>query len=135
MQKDFKILCAIALTLFGVSSCSTVKIKDYEMFGDLGKFGAIKVHTLFTEIPPVKILKPEWDDLRIGMVCTDANSIADIQATVDKLCARNPNACDYEKMANFKASMRKVIRAQQLAGAFVDSYTVAVFAPYEWEIQ
>lgn len=115
MAKVFSVLAFLLLT-----SCAPVKVKDYEMYGDMGRFGATKVHTLFTDIPPVRIYQPEWDDLRIGMVCTKAENIADIQATVDKLCAKNPNHCTYEKrqaIANFKRQMRLALRAMKRAGA------------------
>lgn len=113
MRKDCKKLFAIILASLTASGCSTIKIKDYEMYGDMGRFGAAKVHTLFTEIPPERIYQPAWDDLRIGMICSPANNIADIQATVDKLCVENPGKCDYEKMQNFRASLKSLQEMQE----------------------
>ena len=113
-----------------LSSCAPVKIKDYEMYGDMGRFGATKVHTLFTNIPPERIYQPEWDNLRLGMVCTPAANIADIQATVDKLCAKNTTNCDYEKqkaIANFKKNMRLTLIAMRRAGADISNEVMEAF--------
>lgn len=108
------------------ASCAPIKIKDHEFYGDMGKFGAVKVHSLFTEIPPVRIYQPEWDQMRIGMVCTSADTIADIQATVDKLCTRS-NQCDYEEMQKARSSMRNLLTVQRRFGVKVKPHVMRVF--------
>lgn len=86
----------ISLSLI-FSSCSPIEIKDYVFCGDLGRFGATCVHSLKTEIPAKRIMKTDWDAMRIGYVCTEANTIADIQASIDKLCNKNKSMCYYAK--------------------------------------
>jgi len=124
------------LLLFILTACAPIQIKDYTMYGDEGKFGAVEEHTLLTNIPPKQIDKGPWDDMRIGMVCTAANNIADIQATVDKLCNRHPNECDYQTQArikNAKTSMYMMLAAMKRKGLRIDDNLMRVFWTAEGE--
>lgn len=104
------------------------------MYGDLGKFGAMKAHTLFTEIKPVRVPQPEWDALRIGMTCTDTANIADMQAVIDKMCAKTKK-CDYEQMQAFKLSVRNIMVAQQRIGKrFTKTQLATYFSKRELEL-
>lgn len=110
-----KILFILLLT-----SCSTVPVKDHIIYGDEGKFGATAVHTLFTDTPPVFYTKADWDILRLGMVCTQASDLAEIQKTVDILCTQNPGQCNYEVQGKLKAAMSRLLSHQKRAGIKVD---------------
>ncbi len=96
MKNAYKTWLRIAPLLLMVS-CSPIQINDHVFYGDKGIHGATAVHSLKTEIPPVRIAKPEWDKLRIGMICTDADTVADLQASIDKLCSQNKSMCYYAK--------------------------------------
>lgn len=113
MRKSYKMLSKIALASLTLSGCGSIKIKDFLVYGDKGKFGATGVHTLCdTErCPPVLLKKAQWDELRIGMVCTDANNFADMQANIDRFCAKNPNVCEYEEVVKAKAALSRIVRA------------------------
>lgn len=109
LKKDFKKLLSIALVLFAVSGCGSPEpVRDRVFYGDQGRFGATAVHTLKTNIPPKRIYKQEWDDLRIGMICGSADDINDLIVLVDKLCANNENYCNYEALEGAKKAMRQL---------------------------
>lgn len=109
LKKDYKKLLSIALVLFAVSGCgSPEKVRDRIFYGDKGKFGATAVHTLRTDIPPKRIYKAEWDDLRIGMICGTADDINDLIVLIDKLCNKDSNNCDYEAVEGAKKAMRQL---------------------------
>lgn len=76
-----------------LSSCAQVPIKDQEWFGDEGSLGAHAFHTLTNDERQVS--KDEWDNLRFGMVCSKAESLADTKAVIEKLCSE-ANNCTYE---------------------------------------
>lgn len=116
MRNAFKTLLRTALVLSTLSSCGAVEIKDHAVYGDMGKFGAEKVHTLFTDIPSEHIEKSSWDDLRIGMACLSVADFAEIQKSVDTLCARHQSECNYDQMKQFKEQMTKILDAQQYYG-------------------
>lgn len=119
MNDALKRLFVIVLAL-SVLSCSRQKIvvKDYEFFGDKGRFGATKVWSLSTERPGVKIPKSQWDEIRIGMVCTKAENITDIQTNIDKLCAANTTTCWYvkEEFQKIQAALAKIQEAAKIEG-------------------
>ena len=99
MKNASKKLFVIALALLALESCKSQQIivGNYKFYGDKGKFGATEVESLHPEKPGVKIPKADWDLKRIGMVCTDAANITDMQANIDKLCVKNKTACWYAK--------------------------------------
>lgn len=88
--------CAILLASLYIgmatSGCA-VQIKDQAWYGDHGD-GAFEFHTLtdFKRDVP----KDEWNQLRFGMVCSDAQSLADNKANIQKLCKMNPGTCNYD---------------------------------------
>lgn len=133
MQSAFKTSLKIVLASLTLSlvSCSTVKIRDYVMYGDKGIHGATGVHTLcpLEKCPPELLNKTEWDAKRIGMICMNFDVIAEIQANIDKLCARNPKTCEYEKVARARRNARHILRTQQWAGVRVSRDVLKVFEP------
>lgn len=99
------------------------------MWGDKGKFGATEVHTLFN-IPPKLIDKTTWDNMRIGMVCMLANTIADIQSTVDRLCNKHPGSCSYEtqqRITAFKINFHRMLASLQKDGVPIQPDLMKVF--------
>lgn len=96
IRKGLKSFLVISLILSGCAG-DPVKVENIDFYGDKGKYGATKVESLHPEKPGVKILKSEWDALRIGMVCTEAKNVTNIQLIIDTLCAKNPMACSYAK--------------------------------------
>jgi hypothetical protein len=131
MLKNFKTLSKTILLSLVLSACSQIQVKDYTLYGDEGNFGAVAAHTLLTNIPPKLIAKPDWDKLRVGMACIDAASFADIQATVDKLCAKHPGECNYQQIANFKTAVRKMLIAQEWSGVYVSEDVMSAFSVSE----
>lgn len=108
MKIASKLLCAVAVLSFSCSSLKEkIKIQNYEFYGDKGVLGATMVESLKPEKPGVRIPKAEWDQRRLGMVCTSAANIADIQANIDRLCALNKFACAYvaEEVVELKKSL------------------------------
>lgn len=98
MRNVLRMLCAITLLSLTASCSSTpVDIPNIYFYGDKGKYGATRVESLNPEKPGVRFPKSEWDVLRIGMVCTAASSVTDLQYVVDTLCTKNPTACNYAK--------------------------------------
>lgn len=91
--------------LLTLSGCGAEPIKDHLACGDEGKFGAVCVHTLFTQIKPVHISKADWDAMRIGMISFSASDVSDIQKTVDDLCSKHAGACDYQAYQAATAAM------------------------------
>lgn len=97
MRSTFWKACAITLASYTASGCSQqqIQVRDYAFYGDKGKYGATKVHSLATHLSPERLYKSQWDEIRIGMVCTQAANITDMQANIDKLCSLNPAMCWY----------------------------------------
>lgn len=89
--------CVIWSAIIGllVASGCTVQIKNQRWYGDIGLDGAIYFETL-SEAEGV-VTKPEWDKLRFGMLCTDAQSFADTKAVIEKLCHES-SRCTYEQV-------------------------------------
>lgn len=133
MRNGSKILSRIALALSTLSlfACSTIKVRDYVMYGDKGIHGATGVHSLcpLEKCPPELLNKTQWDARRLGMVCVDAVVMAEIQANVDKLCAKNPRQCEYEKVATTRRNIRQMLRSQQWAGVKIRKDIIAMFEP------
>lgn len=105
----------VAILLLSGASCSAQKIvvPNMEFFGDKGKYGSTKVESQHPEKPGVRLLKSEWDELRIGMVCTPAKNITEMQLIIDKLCTKNPMACKYasEGVQEIKGALSQMKRA------------------------
>lgn len=74
-----------------LSGCA-VAIHDHEFCGDMGTLGGSCFHSLTTESRDVP--EPAWDDERFGMICSTADTYADLKATIEKLCSYAH--CDYD---------------------------------------
>lgn len=117
LLKNIKTLLSTILVLLTVEGCGVhFVIKDRLVYGDLGKFGAMETHTLFTEIKPIRIHQPDWDQKRIGMTCTATDNITDIIALIDKMCASHKGECEYEKLLALKKAIKSIVIAQMWNG-------------------
>lgn len=105
-MKTLFTICLLVLSACGAH----IKVKDTIAYGDKGKFGSTGVHTLcdLIKCPPILLDKTEWDAKRIGMICVAGDWFADMQANIDKLCARSPKTCDYEEVKVGRAALRRV---------------------------
>lgn len=82
------LLCLIIL-----SSCARVKITDREFCADMGPDGASCFTTLTgteREINP-----NDWEDYRLGMICSKADTFAEWKKAIAKLC-RYSRRCTFE---------------------------------------
>ncbi len=114
MPKNSTNLFVIALISLTASACSSLEIKDRLLWGDKGKFGATGVHTIHKELGNPVLSKKEWDLKRIGMVCGDADALADLLNIIDKLCARHEGECQYETIAQVKDAIARTRAAAKL---------------------
>lgn len=110
MKKPFKDWFKITMAWLILSGCAAESIKDHTAYGDEGKFGAVAVHTLFTQIPPAHIGKADWDQMRIGMVCFNGADVNEMQKVIDDLCTKQTGACSYEAYQNAKIAMATLFR-------------------------
>lgn len=93
-KKNLKKLFGILFAL-GLFSCAKVPIKNHEFCGDMGVFGAYCFFNLSDE--EREISKQDWDNYRLGMICTSSESYADLKSTITKLC-RETNRCKKEEI-------------------------------------
>jgi hypothetical protein len=75
-----------------LSSCAKVRIKDSQWCGDLGESGAACFNTLSDNYR--EISKNEWDQKRVGMICTKPQTFADWKAAIINLC-NSTKRCTY----------------------------------------
>lgn len=128
-----KILLFLTLTSCGAH----IPINDHVVYGDKGVFGATQVHTLFTNIAPIDIDRDTWNQMRVGMVCTQVADFAGIQKTVDQLCAQDKNNCTYEQqqaVAAFKIAIHRILVANRNAGIPIDPLVMRLFYPSALEV-
>lgn len=94
-KKRSKIFVLLSASLFITTATScAIPIRDQEWCADMAQDGASCFHTLTTGSRV--LTKQEWDDIRVGQLCTSPTTFADIKATVEKLCHASKN-CVYEK--------------------------------------
>lgn len=79
-----------------ITSCTQVQIKDEQFCGDLGYQGAHCNNTLTDH--PVDLNKSQWDILRYGWICEDADAFTDWKTIIQQLCDKHPSDCDYEAL-------------------------------------
>lgn len=93
------------LFAFVLLGCEKVQIKDAEVCGDAGEYGATCFHTQNDQ--ERKLTKEEWDKERFGKLCTDAENYANWKEAMLKLCNRTKR-CTYEEQLYIEAFGRKV---------------------------
>jgi hypothetical protein len=88
-----------------LSNCATVKLKDAEVFSDLGPYGA-HANWLFHDAPRDLIL-PDWDHERVSMICTKVENFLDWQSDIQKLCAIS-HRCTREDVESLDAFFLRI---------------------------
>lgn len=68
-----------------LSACS-VEIKNIEFCRDKGKLGAICAYWLNAKETQRKIPLGEWNQKRLGMVCTSEKGMGNINAIIESAC-------------------------------------------------
>jgi hypothetical protein len=80
------------LVLIGLLSSSAfpsgcaVKIKNVEFCRDKGKFGAICAYWLNAKETKRKVSLAEWNQKRLGMVCTSEAGMGNVNALIETFC-------------------------------------------------
>lgn len=82
------------LLILNLESCAKVKIKDHEFCADAGELGASCFYTRSNQTRRIPL--HEWEEQRIGMICSHANTFADWKATILKLCRLAGRRCTYQ---------------------------------------
>jgi predicted small secreted protein len=103
----------VILFAFLLSSCAQVQIKNSEWCGDLGEYGASCFNTLNEDGRDIQ--KDQWDEERLGMICTKADTFADLQASIIKLC-KATNRCSFDKKKIIIHFMNNINYIQKLSG-------------------
>jgi hypothetical protein len=96
----------ITTAMLTLSACSQVKIKDFQVCGDIGTQGAT-CDNFLTE-HPVDIRQPEWDDYRFGMLCISSDSFGELKREIEQLCSAHANQCDYETQKQMKSFFKRM---------------------------
>jgi predicted phage-related endonuclease len=95
------------------AGCAQVHVKDGEWCGDAGEDGASCFHTLTEETRDVE--KKQWDEERLGMLCTRSENFANWKTAIEQLCNKMKGLCTYETremLQDFFNRVEKVKRAQ-----------------------
>ena len=91
-KKSLNLLLVI-LFVSQLNNCSSVKLKNGEVCGDMDKYGATCNHTFTDETRDLN--KEEWDKTRIGWVCMKSDLFANWKAALIKFC-NDTKRCTYE---------------------------------------
>lgn len=75
------LICGLAFA----SSCS-VNIKNLQFCRDKGKFGAVCAYWLNAKETKTLISLHEWNQKRLGMVCTSEKGMGNINKIIETLC-------------------------------------------------
>lgn len=109
MRKVALILTTLFVTLFAssLSGCTKVPIKNEEFCADKGRLGAVCNWT--NGGPTTQLTKPEWDQKRFGMACTEVESITRLLGVIRKLCF-DSGRCTYEEYKSLEKAVMKLYR-------------------------
>ena len=91
----------------------SVKIKDGEFFGDMGRIGAEGDWLLHEQ--RTSLSKTEWDKRRLGMICTSSTVFSNIHGVIRKFCGET-KACTYEIQQMTEALSAKIQTISDNAG-------------------
>lgn len=92
-SRSSKILSAILLS-FLLSSCGTVKLKDGQACGDMGRLGAT-CDNVFTD-KPVDYDEKTWEQKRVGRISLTPALFANWKAALIKFC-NDTKRCTFEE--------------------------------------
>ncbi len=97
-----------------------VTIHDHIVIADKGDLGGFLIHTL---TPATKQLeKPEWDAMRVGMVCMSAKDFGEEKSDLEKLCSWNNSQCTVDQTEQVKATIARLDRIMLAATAARAAY-------------
>lgn len=81
----FSLLLSVLANLAYASGCA-VAINNIEFCRDKGKFGAKCAYWLNAKQTLKTVPLSEWNNKRLGMVCTSEKGMGNINAIIEKLC-------------------------------------------------
>jgi len=99
------------LFVLTLSSCGSVKISDSEFCGDMGSEGAQCFNLLSDK--ERRILLPEWEKERFGMICTKADAFIEWKSAILKLCGLTKR-CKYDVIQNVIQFEEKILDFNKL---------------------
>lgn len=105
-----KIVLGILFALI-LSSCGSVKISDSEFCGDMGVEGAQCFNLLSDR--ERRVVLPEWNDERFGMICTKAETFIEWKTAILKLCGLT-RRCQYDVIQNVIRFEEKILDFNKL---------------------
>ena len=88
-----------------VLSCAKVHIANERFCADKGRLGAVCDY--INSGPPKRYSKEDWDQIRFGMVCTDAAAITRLLGVIRKFCF-DSGRCTYEEYKELERNVRRV---------------------------
>lgn len=101
----------LVLTLL-TASCANIPITNSRWYADIGTQGAVWAETQTVDSGEVK--QPQWDDMRFGMICTEAKTFADWKATIEKLCSVS-GKCTYQIKQQFNQFFENIEYLERVA--------------------
>lgn len=101
----------LMVALLLLSGCVSIKVKDQTFYGDEGTLGATYFHFLTEDTGDVS--KTDWDNLRFGYICEDADTFADWKALIQKLCSDSGD-CDWDTQQALDRIFSHVEEIQQM---------------------
>lgn len=104
------LLFAALLILILNLGCATVNVKNVRFCGDKGEQGAVCDWTLGG--PTEHLSKPVWDEARLGMACTDMDSVTSILGVIKKLCF-DSRRCTYDERREIEALIIRVMEISE----------------------
>lgn len=107
LARSFMLMVALLL----LSGCVSIKVKDQTFYGDEGTLGATYFHFLTEDTGDVS--KTDWDNLRFGYICEDADTFADWKALIQKLCSDSGD-CDWDTQQALDRIFSHVEEIQQM---------------------
>lgn len=122
-MKTLRMLCKLltALSIGTSLSCAKIKVYDKEVCADLTgvdskmgfTYGAHCAHTLTNVTRDIP--KAQWDQERVGWLCTNSTGFNDTENTIDQFCQLY--GCDYETRAQLQAALNRLRRIVRRARA------------------
>lgn len=95
-----------------LSGCVTpVPVKDHIFYGDQGSLGATYFHFLTDETGDLS--RTDWDNLRFGYICEDAETFADWKTIIEQLCSDSGD-CDWQTQQALDKIFAKVEAIKQM---------------------
>lgn len=131
MHRAKLLLTILFVILFGLSldGCAHVSVPNTEWCGDKGTHGAVCDYS--NGGPTTQLNKPQWDQKRFGMACTEVSNVTKLLGVIKKLCF-DTGRCTYEE---YKALEKKVMRLYRKVGFDADAAIAELNATEPLEAQ